>query len=266
MDLIFYDGTVSDKYYISNLGRIYSISVKRFLTPYQDKEGHYRQTLVYPDGRTIFTGVHKIELMSFYPISRPDIFMPNHKDGIKTNNDISNLEWTTASQNTRHAYKNGLYSGFCENNSRSYISNKLVETICGYLERGYRTCDILNELNYKDRPERDKMGAIINNIKYGKAYMNISSKYDIVGLNGRREYSEEFIFLVCQFLADGNIYNYDDIAEFLQIPYNDRKLFKNMIEGIFKGRCGKLGRDFFGDKLRKPKGVPKEHPNYKYYN
>lgn len=51
--------------------------------------------------------VHRIVAGAFIPnpMSKPFV---NHIDGNKLNNDISNLEWVTASENTQHAYETGL--------------------------------------------------------------------------------------------------------------------------------------------------------------
>jgi hypothetical protein len=51
--------------------------------------------------------VHKIVAKHFLsnPLNLPQI---NHKDGNKLNNSVKNLEYVTRSQNTIHAYKNGL--------------------------------------------------------------------------------------------------------------------------------------------------------------
>lgn len=51
--------------------------------------------------------VHRIVALHFIP--NPHGYKEvNHKDGDKLNNHVSNLEWCTKSQNTKHAYDTGL--------------------------------------------------------------------------------------------------------------------------------------------------------------
>lgn len=48
--------------------------------------------------------VHRLIASTFYPCSNSHLLQVNHKDGNKTNNNISNLEWVTQSQNIKHSY------------------------------------------------------------------------------------------------------------------------------------------------------------------
>lgn len=72
-----------------------------------------------PQGRICL--VHRIVLSTFCPIEESkDV---NHIDGNKANNKLSNLEWVTKSENTRHAHITGLF------NSRNKLSLQQVMEI-----------------------------------------------------------------------------------------------------------------------------------------
>ena len=59
--------------------------------------------------------VHRLILLTF--IGLPEVGLQvNHKNGIKTDNRLSNLEWVTPASNLRHAYRNGLRIPLSGNN------------------------------------------------------------------------------------------------------------------------------------------------------
>ena len=61
----------------------------------------YMEKKVYP------RRIHRLVLEAFV-CDCPDGHRANHKDGIKTNNKLENLEWVTPSEDAQHAFRIGL--------------------------------------------------------------------------------------------------------------------------------------------------------------
>jgi len=116
---------VSSNYLISNKGRLYSkkrigrlkedgsggkIYGGSFPKGEIDKDGYIRVFLTSKDEnlRKRFI-LHRLVAMTFIP-NPENLPVVNHKNGIKLDNSIENLEWTTVTENNRHAYKTGLNS------------------------------------------------------------------------------------------------------------------------------------------------------------
>lgn len=101
------------KYIVYEDGRIYAPHIRRFLKPYDNGLGYLAVKLRKCNGKRKQFYVHRLVAMMFIPntINLPDI---NHIDGDKSNNHVSNLEWITKSENSKHAFNNGFLKGFVE--------------------------------------------------------------------------------------------------------------------------------------------------------
>lgn len=87
-------------------GQIYSKFRQRFLQPTVDTTGYPIVVLRNNSGK-FKKSIHRL-LAEHYlpnPENKPQV---NHKDGIKTNFALSNLEWTTAKENCAHANQMGF--------------------------------------------------------------------------------------------------------------------------------------------------------------
>ena len=105
-DLVGYEGV----YKISSDGEIYSVprfNTKGGLMKLHLHKTGYLYTLICKDGKQKNVNVHREVAKAFIP--RPNNKTEvNHKNGIKTDNRVENLEWVTGKENIKHAYKTGL--------------------------------------------------------------------------------------------------------------------------------------------------------------
>lgn len=91
------------------------------LTPSFNRQG-YMRVGIYTNGKLKTISAHRLIAETFIDNinQKKDV---NHKNGIKTDNRVNNLEWVTRAENIRHSWDNGF----------SYVSKKMID---GFRSRG----------------------------------------------------------------------------------------------------------------------------------
>ena len=89
-------------YEVSDMGRVKSLnynhtSKEKILKSGKDSGG-YLQVVLYKDGHVKTVKVHRLVAEAFIP-NPNNLETVNHKDEVKTNNVVSNLEWMTRGDN-----------------------------------------------------------------------------------------------------------------------------------------------------------------------
>lgn len=105
-----------ENYAITEDGKVWSFRGKgKWLKPQNNGIGYLYVGLC-KDGIRYNKSVHRLVAEAWIPNpeEKSDV---NHIDGNKINNHFSNLEWATHSENTQHAWKNGLHE-----NTRKAVS------------------------------------------------------------------------------------------------------------------------------------------------
>ena len=98
------------RYCVDLLGNLYSKNYKntgkmKVLKPALN-DGYLKTMLQDDSGKSSTKSVHRIAALAFF--GEPNGLHVNHKNGIKSDNSIENLEYVTISENIIHAYKNNL--------------------------------------------------------------------------------------------------------------------------------------------------------------
>ena len=135
------------KYLVTETGITNSFG--RQLKPFVDKDGYYRYTLHF-NGKAKNVSLHRMIAETHIP-NPFNLPMVNHKNGIKTDNRIENLEWCTGKENTDHAYKTGLAPSGENNYCSKLTNNQVLEIRAKYIPNVYSYDKLANEYNVTKR-------------------------------------------------------------------------------------------------------------------
>lgn len=91
-------------YHVSNLGRVKRVATNRVLQPYRNNVG-YLLVYVCKNGKRKTHRIHRLVAQAFIPNpeNKPEV---NHLDENKSNNMVSNLEWSTRKENCNYGTRN----------------------------------------------------------------------------------------------------------------------------------------------------------------
>ena len=167
-----------ENYLIDVNGDIWSYHKNRLLKPSICYYGYKNVCLIKRGVKKSFK-VHRLIAINFIPNpeNKPCV---NHIDGNKINNSISNLEWCTHKENSRHAWDNGLV--FHSNAARMNTSKRMK------LMTGENHIGAIKVLD-------TKTGKIYGMISEASISLGISAPHLSRMLNGKRNNSTNLIYL-----------------------------------------------------------------------
>lgn len=161
-------------YQVSDTGLIKRIAEKppnrrnKILSPGL-KENGYLFLILHKDGKERAMYVHRLVTMAF--LGDPGSMDVNHKNGVRTDNRLDNLEYCTRTENIRHAIDvlgNSFSYGdkrLGENNGRAKIDDTRVQEIRQMLADGINCSEIARRFSMSRY--------IVNRIKHRQSWNHV---------------------------------------------------------------------------------------------
>lgn len=95
-------------YLVSNMGRVMNKQTL-YLIEGTNVKGYLKVDLESCDGKDLKLFIHTLVTLAFIGPAPSTNHTPNHKNGIKDDNKLTNLEYATQSEQSQHAYQTGLH-------------------------------------------------------------------------------------------------------------------------------------------------------------
>ena len=145
-------------YFASSSGRIKTIKhikgvlKEKYLTQSETQNGYLIVSLCYEDKKSGSYFSHRIIAKTFLGDPPSSGHQVNHKNGVKTDNRLENLEWVTRDENMNHAISTGLVNHNSPtfetpivqmkngNIIKEYKSQKEAERETGFSQSGINHC------------------------------------------------------------------------------------------------------------------------------
>ena len=133
-------------YEINAYGSVRNKITGKILKPNFNK-GYHRYSLRQKNGGTKHIFAHRMVAMSFIADKSKSNLQVNHIDGNKLNNNVSNLEWVTVSENSKHAYRLGLRKSRKGTSSNfNKHTDEFIDFIVDRIKLGYTNAEIRRDL------------------------------------------------------------------------------------------------------------------------
>lgn len=141
-------------YFISNLGRCYNKPLAKFM--YINDNGAGYKTYVLSRLKKHSNYIHRLVAQHFIPNPEGKKYV-NHIDHDKSNNVVSNLEWVTAKENTKHGIDAGRINSKLRGKTNQLTLQDRVKAVI-LKQLGYGVNEIAIELGFA----RTTMSSVFN--------------------------------------------------------------------------------------------------------
>lgn len=241
---ITYPGVPVSRYLISEQGHIFSLVSKKFLKPFEDKDGYPKISL----GSNSYL---ISRLVAYEYLDDPNLeLVVDHIDGNKKNNDYRNLEWVTIRENTLRAERLGLRKVRGIANGNNCYPEELIHDICRLLEQGSTPIEVFrifrkSAVRVNDTPEDWAFYQLVYKLKKREIWPDVTSQYKyssetiriskIFRVKSNSKFTENQVHDICKLCSKGK--KSSEILDSLGIEVSkaDRKGFLDAITAIRYG-------------------------------